>query len=248
MAKKILPMYVSSRSWLAPPPPGELMPIAGVNDPDAPDWNVAGRKLRERFGVSRVHVLLSARLCRYQVLPWLSSCYTGSAIRAYVADAFAEVASITADTHHVEIDWPAYGEPILAIAYPRIDVEALRAGLRSAGHQPAGVDSSVGPILRRYGRTLGNLPALLAWAEDDGITAVSLEAGRVAQVETLSGQDGGLEDVGIWSSRKQFAFGNDAKLHWLGTAAPPPAFAGAVMAVAGAAPVSAGHGVVSAWR
>lgn len=224
------------------------MPINGENHSDSTDWCRAGVELREAFGISRVHVLLSARLCRYQVLPWLSSCYTGSAIRAYVADAFAEVASVTADTHHVEIDWPAYGEPILAVAYPRVAIEALHAGMRSAGHQPAGVDSSVGPILRRYGKTLGNLPALLAYAEDDGITGITLEDGRIAQVETLSGQDGGLEDIGIWSSRKQFAFGHDAQLHWLGTAAPPPTFAGTVMAVAGAAPVSAGHGVVSAWR
>lgn len=246
MAKKILPLYVSSRSWVAPPPVGELMPIGG--GPESPDWSAVGRDLRKKFGVSRMHVLLSARLCRYQVLPWLSSCYTGAAIRAYVADAFAEVASVNADTHHVEIDWPAYGEPILAVAYPRIVIDALLAGMRSAGHQPGGVDSSIGPILRRYGQTLGNLPALLAYAEDDGITGITLEEGRVVQVETLSGKDGGLEDVGIWSSRKQFAFGNDAQLHWLGTAARPATFAGAVMAAVGAAPVSAGHGVVSAWR
>lgn len=248
MAKNLLPLYVSSRSWVAPPPAGELMPVTGQSHPDAPDWGRMGTELREAFGVSRVRVLLSARLCRYQVLPWLSSCYTGSTIRSYVADAFAEVASVTADTHHIEIDWPAYGEPIFAVAYPRIVIEALHAGMRSAGHEPAGVDSSVGPILRRFGKKLGNLPALLAFAEDDGITGITLEGGRVAQVETLSGQDGGLEDVGIWASRKQFAFGHDAQLHWLGTAARPATFAGAVIAVPGAAAASAGHGVVSAWR
>lgn len=247
MAKKILPLYVSSRSWVAPSVSGELLPGNGDHS-EAPDWSQVGKELREKSGVSQVQVLLSARLCRYQVLPWLSSCYTASAIRAYVADAFAEVASVTADTHHVAIDWPAYGEPILAVAYPRIAIEALHSGMVSAGHRPAGVDSSVGPILRRYGRKLGSRPALLAYAEDDGITGITLEEGRVVQVETLSGQDGGLEDIGIWSSRKQFAFGHDAQLHWLGTAARPASFAGAVMVVLGPAPSSAGHGVVSAWR
>lgn len=248
MSKKTLSVYVSQATWVAPARTGTTAPLAGAHaDLASMDWPALGQALRESSGPVRVQLVLSARLCRFQVLPWVSSIHSGKAIRSYVADAFAE-AAVTAQSHHLQIDWPAYGEPILAIAYPRMPVEAARAALQSHGHAVASVDSSVGLILHKYARQLDADPVLLAYAEDDGITGITIEAGRVAQVESLSGLQGGLDDVRVWCSRKQFAFADDKQLRWLPTAAKPEAFVGVALAGVEVDPFSAGHAVVAAWR
>jgi hypothetical protein len=244
MATRTLPLYLSSTGWLAPAPAGTFTPLAGSREA-GDDWPALARALRDRHAARRVQLLLSTRLCRFQVLPWLSSCFTAGAIRARVAEAFA-AARVAPAAHHVEIDWPAHGEPILAIAYPRAPVEALHAALRSAGIALTGVESSVGPVLRRHGRGLGAGPVLLAYAEDDGIAGLTLEGGRVVQVESLPGSGIGLDDVGVWSSRKQVAFADDNQLRWLATVPCPERFAGVPLA-AGGNPVSAGHAVLEAW-
>ena len=144
----------------------------------------------------------------------------------YVYDAFLTAAGVTRESHHIQIDWPRYGEPILAVAYPRVIVDSLRDGLAAQGHVLAKIDSSIAPLLRRYGQALDANQALLAYAEDDGITGITVEDGKVVQIETLSGHGTGLDDVGIWSSRKQFAFADDAQLRWLATAAMPDVYVG----------------------
>lgn len=249
MGKKTLALYVSASSTIAAARASVLAPLAATHaDVSSVDWKAWGESLRAHFGVATVQLLLSARQCRYQVLPWLSSCYTGAAIRRYVDDAFMAAAGATAESHRIEIDWPRYGEPILAAAYPRVIVDALRDGLVASGHVLAAVDSSIGPILRRYGRALDASQALLAYAEDDGITGITVEDGKVVQIETLSGDGMGLDDVGVWSSRKQFAFADDAQLRWLATAAKPAVYAGTLLPLIGPAPESAGHAVVMAWQ
>jgi hypothetical protein len=249
MGKKTLALYVSATGAIASARASVLAPVAAAHaDVSGVDWKALGETLRAHFGNASVQLLLSARQCRYQVLPWLSSCYTGAAIRRYVADAFAAAAGVTAASHWIEIDWPRYGEPVLAAAYPLAIVDALRDGLASSGHVLAGVDSSIGPILRRYGKALDASQALLAYAEDDGITGITLEDGKVVQIETLSGDGAGLDDVGVWSSRKQFAFADDSQLRWLATAEKPAVYAGTLLPLVGPAPISAGHAVVMAWQ
>lgn len=249
MGRKTLALYVSATSTIASARASLLAPVVTAHvDVPAVDWKAQGEALHAHFGNATVQLLLSARQCRYQVLPWLSSCYTGTAIRRYVADAFAAAAGVTDETHQIEIDWPRYGEPILSAAYPRTIVDAMRDGLASSGHMLAGVDSSIGPILRRYGKALDVDQALLAYAEDDGITGITLENGRVVQIETLSGDGTGLDDVGVWSSRKRFAFADDSQLRWLATAAKPAVYAGSLLPLVGPAATSAGHAVVMAWQ
>lgn len=249
MSKKTLALYVSANGTIASTRASLLAPMTAMHaDVSSVDWNALGETLRERFGKTRVQLLLSARQCRFQVLPWLSSCYTGAAIRRYVADAFASEAGATTESHQIEIDWPHYGEPILAAAYPRAIVNGLRDGLASSGHVLVGANSSIGPVLRRYGYALDARQALLAYAEDDGITGVTVEDGKVVQIETLSGVGVGLDDVGVWSSRKQFAFADDAQLRWLATAEKPEVFAGTMLPLVGPSPTSAGHAVVMAWQ
>ena len=155
---------------------------------------------------------------------------------------------MTRESHHIQIDWPRYGEPILAVAYPRVIVDSLRDGLAAQGHVLAKIDSSIAPLLRRYGQALDTNQALLAYAEDDGITGITVEDGKIVQIETLSGHGTRLDDVGIWSSRKQFAFADDAQLRWLATAAMPDVYVGTLLPLVGVAPISAGHAVVMAWQ
>jgi hypothetical protein len=249
MGRKALALYVSANSMIAVARASMLTPLvathAGIS---SIDWRAWGAGLREHFGVATVQLLLSARQCHYQVLPWLSSCYTGATIRRHVEDAFMATAGVDADSHRIEIDWPAYGEAVRAAAYPRAVVASLQEGLVASGHVLAGVDSSIGPILRRYGKAVEVGHALLAYGEDDGITGITLEHGKVVQIDTLSGSGTGLDDVGVWSSRKQFAFADDAQLHWLATTPQPVSYAGMQLPVTGSVPASAGHAVVMAWQ
>jgi len=242
-------LYVSSRTWAAPSPRGSLAPLGGAHaDAATADWAAVATRLRERFGPVPVRLVLSSRLCRFVALPWLSSCWHAGAIRAYVEAAFAEAAQATPATHRIEIDWPGYGEPILAVAYPRALVDAVSAGLLGQSLVLAGIESSIGPVLRRHGGTLGAGANLLAYAEDDGIAALGFEDGRVVQVETLAGEGHGLDDVGVWSARRRIAYSDDRALRWLGTTPAPVRFAGNTLAVAGAAYASPGQALVEDGR
>lgn len=249
MARKSIHLYVSDTTWLALAKASALAPAAGIHaEVASADWIALGKSLRAHFAAPcKVQLVLSARQCRFLVLPWVSSCYTGGAIKAYVAEAFADANGVSADSHHVEIHWPRYGQPILAVAYPRALVDGVRAGLTAAGHELASACSSVGPVLRKYGRSLGPDPTLLAYAEDDGITAITIEGGQVAQVETLSGRGAGLDDVAIWSSRKRFGFAEDSQLRWLTTGPKPETFAGTSLAPVDIdKPATPGHALVAA--
>src|SRR4249919_2421985 len=120
-----LHLYVSATSWLAiAPQPGPTgpAPASGVfADIASADWKAIGQSLHTRFGGVRrkIHIVLSSRQCRFLVLPWSSAHVTSTSIRSYVAAAFAETGDHSGNSHHIEIDWPEFGNPILAVAYPR---------------------------------------------------------------------------------------------------------------------------------
>ncbi|MBU8975702.1 MULTISPECIES: hypothetical protein [unclassified Lysobacter] len=243
-------LYVASTTWVALRPGDAGGAIAGEHgggEPDAAEWARIVQTLSTHFkAIGTVRLVLSARLCRFLVAPWVSDCFTGASIRASVMAMFAGH-EVSDTSHHVEIDWPAYGQPVPAVAYPRALVETVRNALQTGGGRVQSTVASVVPVLRRYGGTLASTAsALLAYAEDDGITGITLERGRLVQVETLSAQGHGLADATLWLSRKRFAFADDNALHWLGSAAPPDAFAGTLLPVQGDAPASAGHALVAA--
>lgn len=249
MHRHHLQLYVSDTTWLAVAESAALTPVSGAHaDPAAQPWAAVAQTLRGRFkAATAVSLVLSARLCRFVSLPWMSSRSSSSAIRAYVAEAFAANHGVDASTHHIEIDWPPHGVPILAVAYPRAVVEAIRSTLKVSGFRLVDVTVSIDPVLTKYGRGLGMEPQLLAYAEDDGVTGITLEGGHVVQVETLSGTGYGLDDVSIWASRKRFAFATDNALRWLKTSVPPSVFAGTTLPLQGIEnPVSPGHAVVVA--
>ncbi|GAB3094102.1 hypothetical protein [Lysobacter terrae] len=248
MGSQSLRLYVSGSTWLALGK-SPLTPLHGAHaDPLQQKWDVVLQQIGKQLGkVNAVSIILSARLCHFVVLPWTPQCDSGAAIRRYVADAFAVGQGVSPDSHQVQILWPDYGAPIFAIAYPRALGETLQSALSAAGYKLSGIATSAMPILARYASTLGQGPRLLAYAEDDGFTAITLEEGRVAYVETLAPDGHGLDDLTVWASRKRMAFANDGSLHWLATSPPPGAFVG--LALQGTdKPVSAAHAVVAACR
>lgn len=249
MRRTKLALYVSARGWVAASGSDVSEPLRGGHaDVSTVDWQAIGDAIRPISGQVRVQLVLSALQCRFMVLPWVSSCRTPGDVRAFVAEAFAEEVGVVADTHHIEIDWPRYGEPIVAVAYPRRLVEAAREGLRHGALALEQVSSSVDGMLRRYGRSLGIGASLFAYAEDDGLAAVSLDEGRVMQIETLSWDAGGLQQVEAWATRKQFAFADDSQLYWLDTSTKPEAYVGTVLAASPVEVTSPGHAVVLACR
>lgn len=250
MGRQRIHLYVSGSTWLATGHPAGV-PVHGTHaDPAEQKWEAVAQQLRANMGKTRsVSVVLSARLCGFIVLPWLSSCYTGSAIRKYVSDAFVATQGVTDASHRIEIHWPDYGAPILSAAFPRALVQAMQAGLSSAGFEMHGVVSSVTPVLARYARGLGAGSHLLAYGEDDGVTAITVEDGRVVQVETIARDGHGLENMATWSARKRMAFASDDAMQWLVTSMPPEGFVGKCMALQGAdKPITAGHALVAACR
>lgn len=249
MPRRSLPLYVSSATWVASHPGLATEPVSGTHaDAAEVDWASVGKTLRQRSGVAcRVHLVLSARLCRYLVIPWVSTCFTAATVRAYVNGAFDNQLGVTMASHCIEIDWPPYGQPIPATAYPRGLVDGIQAGLASNGCVLDGVEASVGPMLRRYGRALPASSALLAYAEDDGITGVTVDGGRVVQVESLVQNGFGLDDAELWLVRKRISFADDGAMHWLGSDQKPTGFVGTELPLDGGESVtSPGHAVVSA--
>jgi len=241
-------LYVSGRTWAASPPAGSLAPLGGAHaDASGADWAAVAVHLRERFGPVPVQLVLSARLCRFVALPWLPDCWNAASMRAHVEAAFAAL-QVSPTSHRIQIDWPDFGEPILAVAYPRAVVDAIAAALLGQLLVLAGVEASLGPVLRRVGGQLGTGASLLAYAEDDGIVALGLEGGGVVQVETLADDGVGLDDIGAWSARRRMAYADDRQLRWLGTTPAPVRFAGTTLAVPGTAAASAGHALVGAGR
>lgn len=252
MGNRHLHLYVSTSTWLAMAGDAVSAPLSGRHDgmpagADPQGGEALARALRQQFPkAGKVSLVLSARLCRFVALPWLSTGAGAGGIRSRVEAAFAAEGTDPA-SHHVEIQWPPHGAPILAVAYPRLLVEALDQSLLAAGCALQDVRASIVPILAKYGSRLGIGPRLLAYAEDDGITGISLEGGRVVQVETLSGSGCGLDDVAVWAARKRFAFVEDGALRWLPTAPSPSPFGGEPLSLSGVgAPVSPGHAVVAA--
>jgi len=248
-----LHLYVSATSWLAiapQPGPSGPAPASGTfTDIASADWKAIGQSLHTRFGGVRrnIRLVLSSRQCRFLVLPWSSAHVTSASMRSYVAQAFAETHDYSGKSQHIEIDWPEFGEPILAVAYPRPTIDLLETGLASSGHVLGSVTASVEPVLRKYAKSLGADACLLTFAEDDGITAITIEANSIVQVETPAEHGDGLDDMVIWSSRKRLGFADDSHMWWLANAAKPDAYPGSLLPLVGIdKPTSPGHGILAA--
>lgn len=243
MRSRTTSIYVSERACCVLLPGGRIH-----RAPHPADCDTFGGFLREQGAPRRIHLVLSALQCRFLVLPWVSSCGTAAAMRAYVTESFAENESVIGDTHRIEIDWPRHGHPVFAVAYPREPVETLAESLRRHGFNVLGVESSVGPMLARHVLASHEVPALFAYAEEDGVTGVTLDAAGIAAVETLYEGSTGLAGFDAWASRKRFAFSEDGRMHWLGDAPMPSGYRGIRSEPEGDAAVSAARAILEACQ
>lgn len=251
MFKKPIHLYIATSTWFASTGAGESNLLqgehAGLMDGD---WSPLCKTLASHFGPRRkVSLVLSAAYCRFLVTPWVSSNYTHKSIRANVIDAFARNHGVTASNHHIRIQWPKYGAPVLAVGYSHEMLDALRVCLGQAGMTLAEATASVFAIHRKYGPSLPTGDSLLAYAEDDGLAAITLEQGALAQVEWLpaQGMRNGLDGIGVWSSRKRFGFADDQHMRWLASSEMPGVFPGKLMQLKGLdRAFSPGHAVVAA--
>lgn len=241
-------LYVSEYTWWAIGARTGA-PLRGTHERDAFQPGHAGEQMRARFGDRmRVRLMLSSRLCRFLVLPWRSDAERTASMRAYVEDAFVRTWGVDASSHHLQIDWPRYGEPIVCAAYPRALVERIAAAAGD-GARLERVGTSVDAIVRMQPVASDAGAVLLAYAEDDGITAITLEDGHIAQIESVGDAGGDFERVEVWCARKRFQFADAAHMRWLATAPMPAAYPGTSIALPMlAAAASPGHALAVACR
>src|SRR5690606_31278377 len=95
---------------------------ADVDDPDGiagPALGTAAKWLREKSGFgARVDLTLASSLVRFVTVPWIAGAFTGSAIRRQVERALAERHGEDPASWQLCIQWPRYGWPAFAVAYP----------------------------------------------------------------------------------------------------------------------------------
>lgn len=253
MFKKPIHLYIATSTWFASTGAGESNRLQGNHSGFMDgNWNPLCEALSSHFGKRRkIGLVLSAAYCRFMATPWVSSNYTHKSIRAHVIDSFARSHGVTDSSHHVRIQWPKYGAPILAVGYPQEVLNALRTCLGEAGMTLAEATASVFAIQRKYGPSLSSGDSLLAYAEDDGLAAITLEQGALTQVEWLPAQgiSNGLDGIDIWSSRKRFGFADDQHMRWLASSEMPAVFPGKLMQLKGLEQAtSPGHAIVAACQ
>ena len=253
MFKKPIHLYIATSTWFASTGAGEPNRLQGEHTGLVDqDWKPLCKALSSHFGKShKVNLVLSAAYCRFITTPWVSSKYTHKSIHDHVIDTFARNQGVTLSSHHICIQWPKYGAPVLAVGYPHDTLNALRLCLDQAGITLAEATASVFAIHHRYGPFLPSGDSLLAYAEDDGLTAITLEQGALAQVEWLPGQGvpNGLDGIDVWSARKRFEFSDDEHMCWLANSAMPSIFPGMLIQIQGEEQfTSPGHAIVAACQ
>lgn len=181
-------------------------PISGMTEPDqdtlAP-WHAALDRLLARImeragnsagsawrGRAALRVLVSERWFAAAVLPWSSALLSETAARAYVRDQLQAAGFEVEPNATLHTDDLGYGQPRLAVAYPRELIDALsaaaaRLGCRLDAVLPLGVAAwwSVRGALVRAG-------GLLAVLENEGLMLLQGQAGQIRAVfEAASGDD-----------------------------------------------------------
>lgn len=206
---------------------------AGSMDPaalaDAATW------LRSRPGAGgTVELLLASTRVVFVTVPWVIGTFTGGAIRRQVAQALAATGTDPADWA-LGIQWPAYGAPTFAVAYPRALLAETGQALRAAGLDTGRAEAVAVAVAKRFGQHVPDGNGLLCFAEDDRLTGVHMDAGAIGDVESVPHDGTGLDSVDVWCRRKRLDYPLEGQLRWLQAAHCPAAFAGTVLVAAGAA-------------
>jgi hypothetical protein len=220
---------------------------AEFDNPGDLDWGQVGTDIKNRYGNVEIELLFSASLCRFRVLPWISSNATVSKVRDYVEDTFSRLADVSRDSHHFQIDLPEFGEPIRVIAYPRRLVSTIKAGLARGGLKLSRVAHTGIVVAQKHFDRVANGDACLAYPEADGITGLSFVSSKLSQIESLDSGSGGLNGIGAWMARRSMMSSSEPRFFWLGSTPAPDEYAGTVLGRFAHVPSNAGHGILQSW-
>ncbi|WP_368564622.1 hypothetical protein [Pseudoxanthomonas sp. UTMC 1351] len=208
-------LYLTSRSWHALERGRQRVHASGSIDAGSkqPFAALAQWLTSHATGKLRVDVLVSAAAVRFMTLPWSSAAGTGAGIRKRVLQAW-ERSGLDNSTHDIRIQWPRYGEPIVAVAYPTAWLRSLEAALAAAGVSVGAIGCSAVAIAGRYAVRMPSGPSLLVIEEDDALVGVHLRDGAITDFETLPPDGQGLDEVSVWLHRKQMDLPEAKQMRW----------------------------------
>lgn len=208
-------LYLTSQSWFALERGSQNAHGSGaiIPESDLPLATLAQWLQSQVTGKTRVDVLISAAAVHFLALPWLSTANTGAAIRKRVLHAW-EKNGLDGAAHDIRIQWPRYGEPIIAVAYPTAWLRSIEELLATAGATIGTVTCSAVAIAERYAARMPRGPSLLIIEEGDAVVGLHLQDGTLTDVEVLSPQSEGLDEVPVWLHRKQMDFPDAGQVRW----------------------------------
>ncbi|GEM_PF-1000421 len=206
---------------------------------DAPDPAAlaeAAGWLRSRQGRAEdVDLLLSSTRVRFVSAPWVMGTFSGAAIRHQAEQALAATGTDPAGWE-LRIQWPRYGCPVFAVAYPRQLLAGAAEALAATGLAVRHSLATAVATATRVGTQMPQGPGLLCFAEDDGITGVHLDDALIADVEWVSHAGHGLDSVDVWCRRKRLEYPGERQVRWLQPAYCPPPFEGQTTSQANGSP------------
>ncbi|KAF1722236.1 hypothetical protein [Pseudoxanthomonas wuyuanensis] len=208
-------LYLTSQSWFALARGSQDAHASGALIPESAQTlaPVAQWLQSQAAGKTRVDVLISAATAGFLTLPWLSTANTGAAIRKRVLHAW-EKNGLDGTAHDIRIQWPRYGEPIVAVAYPSAWLRSVEDLLATAGATIGTVTCSAVAIAERYAARMPRGTSLLVIEEEDAVVGLHLQDGTLTDVEVLSPQGEGLDEVPVWLHRKQMDFPDAGQVRW----------------------------------
>lgn len=248
---KSVRLYVTPRSLYAVSRDGQVS-RAEVDDPGgvvSPALGTAANWLRERSGFgARVELAMASSLVRFVTVPWIAGTFTGDAIRSQVVRALAELHGEDPAQWQLCIQWPRYGWPAFAVAYPSGLMAAVAESLLAAELTLDRTVASAAAVVSRYASNMPRGASFVGFHEDDGLTGVHLHDGKIAEVEFVSHQVQGLDAPDIWGSRKRFEFPTPGQLRWVQAGHCPSAFAGLALTAAESGSACASTDLLKAIR
>lgn len=220
-------LYATSLHLYAMAPGGDVarFPIGATENGTDSAHAGAAAWLRSKTGFgARVDLLLASSVVRFATLPWIAGTCTGGALRRQIERHLGERHGDDPADWTLRIQWPRYGWPTFAIAYPSRVQSEVSTALMDVG---LAIDRTMATAVAVVARHAGAMPdgaALIGFEEDDGLTGVHLSDGAISEVECLPRAGRGLDAPDVWCSRKRFEFPASGQLRWLQVAHGPVAF------------------------
>jgi hypothetical protein len=157
--------------------------IACVGAPDAESWQPALAALAQWLGgkdrkKSIVHIALSGRFVRWQLLPWRAELTQSSELASYAKLRFREIFGHAADGWQVLRSPQPPGQTVPACAIDAALLQALGSACEGAGARLATVTPYFASAFDRWRKTLGGQPAWFGLIESDCLTLGLVQGGN----------------------------------------------------------------------